>query len=120
VLGDQRERQSSSGVLCATGTGCTGWARSIAEQRQLDAALPRSGDPELAWFVREPFPTVQTGTRLNFGLLAAGAELAIYSEMADGGVVFCDGIESDRVALASGQFVKVRTADRQLRLVVPA
>lgn len=37
---DGREkRQSSSGIICATGTGSTGWARSIARQRHREVSL---------------------------------------------------------------------------------
>ena len=45
--------------------------------------------------------------------------LDLLSEMGEGGTLFADGIESDRVEFASGQSVKIRVAERQLRLVVP-
>lgn len=120
VLGDRMERQSSSGVICSTGTGCTGWARSIAEQRCLEAPMPRPWEPSLAWFVREPFPSVSTGTAMSFGVLGKEEEITLYSEMGDGGVVFADGIEQDRMDFLSGQFLNVRVAGRTLNLVAPA
>jgi len=49
----REERQSSSGLICATGTGGTGWARSIAQQRHLDLSLGAE-EPRLAWLGREP------------------------------------------------------------------
>jgi len=115
------ERHSSSGLICATGTGATGWARSIAEQRGINIkeGLPDPTTPSLAWFVREPFPSVATGTALNFGVVAAGQALELLSEMGEGGTLFADGIESDRVEFASGQSLRIRVAARQLRLVVP-
>ncbi len=119
-VGEQRERHSSSGVLCATGTGATGWARSICEQRKIEQGLPRPTDPQLAWMVREPFPSISTGVGLDFGLLPAGARLVLHSEMAEGGAVFADGIESDALEFLGGQTVTVGRAEQALQLVVPA
>ena len=113
------ERHSSSGMICATGTGATGWARSIAEQRGITEPLPEPSAPKLAWFVREPFPSVATGTTLNFGIVQEGETLQVVSEMGEGGTLFADGIESDRVEFSSGQSVTIRVAPRTLRLVVP-
>lgn len=75
TFGALKERHSSSGVIVATGTGCTGWARSIAEQRHLEHPLPVAADARLAWFVREPFPSVVTGTSVNFGFLIGDTRL---------------------------------------------
>jgi hypothetical protein len=115
----KEERQSSSGIICSTGTGSTGWARSIARQRKIKE-LPRPQDRWLAWFVREPFPSVATGTTLDFGKVAPESPLEIVSEMSEGGVLFADGIETDRVEFASGQSVTIKLDDHTLRLVVPA
>jgi len=115
----QTERQSSSGVICSTGTGCTGWARSIVSQRNLSANLPQPWTRSLAWFVREPFPSVSTGTNLNFGVLSEGQRLVLYSEMGEGGVVFADGIEQDHLSFLSGQFLMLGVARQTLNLVVP-
>lgn len=112
------ERQSSSGVIVATGTGATGWARSIAEVRRSGLALPAPTDRTLAFFVREPFPSVFTGTSVTEGRLPGGGELALECELTEGGVVFGDGIEQDRIDLAWGQRVIIRTAEQALRLVV--
>jgi NAD kinase len=118
-VGGKSERHSSSGVLCATGTGATGWARSICEQRKVKKKLPRATEPHLAWMVREPFPSVSTGVTLDFGLLTSGARLVLHSEMAEGGAIFADGIESDALEFLGGHSVTVRRADQALRLVVP-
>jgi len=116
----QEERQSSSGLICATGTGCSGWARSIADQRKLDTIPPAPSERALAWFVREPFPSVSTGTSLDHGLLVEGERLILFSEMGEGGVAFADGIETDRLDFLSGQVLTVGLAERNLNLVVPA
>lgn len=118
--GSQSERHSSSGLIAATGTGATGWARSITEQRGLSVPLPAPHHPQLAWFVREPFPSVATGTSMNFGLLAAGEQLQLISEMDEAGVIFADGIEADRVEFLSGQGCTIGIAPEQLHLVVGA
>jgi hypothetical protein len=110
------EQQSSSGVLVGTGTGATGWCRSVWQERHSSFALPSPGDRVLAWFVREAWPSPVTGTELTEGLVAADAELALTVEC-DRLVVFGDGIEADRLALSFGQRVSVRVAERGLRLV---
>lgn len=114
------ERQSSSGLICSTGTGATGWGRSIAEQRHLENRLPDPEEPRLVWFVREPFPSVSTGTKLTFGQLRTRELLVLWSEMQHGGTVFADGIEEDHLEFAGGHRLAVAIAERRLRLVVPA
>lgn len=117
--GETQERQSSSGVIFSTGTGSTGWARSIARQRELSDRLPNPTDSRLAWFVREPFPSVSTKTTMEFGVVERGAEVSITSHMGEGGVIFADGIENDAIEFVAGQRVRVTVASHRLRLVVP-
>lgn len=119
VLAKREERQSSSGLICATGTGATGWARSIAEQRGLEKRLPGPEDPRLAWFVREPFPSVATGTSLDHGSFGRGKKLVLWSEMQQGGTVFADGIEEDHLEFLAGHRLEIEVASQALRLVVP-
>jgi len=114
----REERQSSSGLICTTGTGGTGWARSIARQRHLELTLEPEA-PRLAWLVREPFPSVSTGTDLDFGLLEPDASLEVVSEMAAEGVIFADGIEADRLDFLTGQKARITLAPQRLHLVVP-
>lgn len=117
---DHEERQASSGVICATGTGSTGWAKSISEQRGLNVSLPAPEQHRLAWFVREPFPSVYTGTKLNFGFVEPGHRLVISSEMGAGGVIFADGIEADHLEFLDGHEVSIHIAHDTLNLLVPA
>lgn len=119
VHGRREERQSSSGVVVATGTGATGWARSIARERSDAPPLPAPDDARLAFFVREAFPSTRTGTTITAGLVEAGAPLVVRSEMEDGGVLFGDGIEEDRIELPYGVEVTARVADVRLRLLAP-
>jgi hypothetical protein len=117
-VGGQEERQSSSGLICATGTGSTGWARSIARQRQLDLVIGPE-EARLAWLVREPFPSVSTEVDLDFGFLGRDDSLEVVSEMGEDGVIFADGIEGDRLDFAVGQMATIRVAQQRLHLVVP-
>ena len=116
VVGEFEERQSSSGMIVSTGTGATGWCRSIWQQTGSALVLPEPSEPRLVWFVREPWPSPATGTSLSEGELEASRSLGLVAET-DGLVVFGDGIESDRLTLGWGQEVLVRLAERTLRLV---
>ncbi|MGQ0826481.1 MAG: hypothetical protein ACT4OX_15870 [Actinomycetota bacterium] len=113
----RNELQSSSGILCGTGTGSTGWCRSACLERHCEIRLPRATDPELAWFVREAWPSPVTGTDLTYGLLGSGSELQVTARH-DHLVIFGDGIESDAIALTWGQQVSLTAANRRLSSVV--
>jgi NAD kinase len=113
---DKVEEQSSSGLIVASGTGATGWARSI--QEATGQHLPLGPEEQaLVYLVREPFPSVSTGTALRGGRFAKTG-LSITSHMGEGGVIFADGIESDFVGFDWGRRVQLLVADRSLRLVV--
>jgi NAD kinase len=116
--GQREERQSSSGIICATGTGCTGWALSIARQRRIEKQLPEPEEGRGVWLVREPFPSVHTKVSLDFGPISRGAGIEIVSEMPEDGVVFADGIEADRLEFADGHSLRIRLAEQRLALVV--
>lgn len=114
------ERQSSSGVVVTTGTGATGWARSIHRQRHTQVALPTPQERRLAFFVREAFPSVATGTRITDGELGDGDPLELVSRMDGGGVVFGDGIEDDRLTFGWGRRLRIGVARQTLALVRPS
>lgn len=116
-LGAAGERQSSSGLIVATGTGATGWARSIHQATRSTLALPAPTAATLVFFVREAFPSISTGTGVTEGLLGGDGTLRLTSEMNTGGVIFGDGIEADRIELRWGQRVTVQRADTSLNLV---
>ncbi len=110
------ERHSSSGLIVATGTGATGWARSIARERGCVLPMPRPEDRSLIFFVREAWPSVFTGTDCTDGVLGGSTPLTITSRM-DDGVIFGDGIESDRIDFGWGRRVELTLAGRALRLM---
>jgi hypothetical protein len=115
--GGRAERQSSSGLIVATGTGATGWAASINGERERRLELPAPGEQALAWFVREAWASRATGTSLTEGLLEPPGTLAVRCELGAGAVVFGDGIESDRLEPDWGQRVTIGVSDTALALV---
>jgi hypothetical protein len=115
-----REQQSSSGIVVTTGTGATGWGRSISLERQTALRLPAPDDRRLAFFVREAWPSPTFGTSLTEGLIEADETLEVVSELDEDGVIFGDGIESDRVDFGWGVQASIRVAPEQLRLVEAA
>lgn len=115
AVGDAREDQSSSGLIVASGTGATGWARSIMESSGITVPLGPE-EAAAAFFVREPFPSRATRTRIRAGKLA-GEPLEITSRMNDGGVIFADGIEQDFLLFDWGRRLSVAPAATALHLV---
>ncbi|GAA2402754.1 NAD(+)/NADH kinase [Streptomyces coeruleofuscus] len=117
--GDERvaEAQASSGVLVGTGTGATGWIRSVWQERGGDGLkLPDPSERRLLWFVREAWPSPATGTSLVAGELSAARRLTLTVE-SERLIAFGDGIESDAVELTWGQRVTVGVCEERLRLV---
>ena len=109
------EHQASSGLIVATGTGSTGWCRSVWLQRRSALTLPQPTERRLLWFVREAWPSPVTSTAHTEGELSdAALSVTVESEQL---VAFGDGMESDRLTLAWGQTVTVRRAAQTLRLV---
>ncbi len=128
---DRRERQSSSGVIVSTGLGSTGWLRSVltgagavngGKLPERAAALCRSGygwdEPRLVYTVREPFPSRITRTELVFGDIDPRAPLVLRSLMAEGGVIFSDGMQADGLEFRSGMLATIGIAGRRGRLLV--
>ncbi|MEV6886248.1 hypothetical protein [Streptomyces sp. NPDC051135] len=113
---DPGEAQASSGVLVGTGTGATGWLRSLWLERGATVPMPAPRDPRLLWFVREAWPSPATGTSRVSGELGRGQALRLTVE-SDRMVAFGDGMEADALELTWGQSVRVGIAAASLRLV---
>lgn len=114
--GSEEEAQSSSGIIVATGTGMTGWSRSIMLNRSASLELA-STEAALAYFVREAWPSPTTGTSISMGKLAKAQELEVTSHMQEGGVIFADGIEGDYLSFDWGRTVSVSLSTKKLHLV---
>lgn len=110
------EAQASSGVLIGTGTGATGWIRSVWQERRGQLRLPAPTEERLLWFVREAWPSPATGTSLVAGELVATTRLRLTVE-SERLVAFGDGMESDAVELTWGQTLRVGVCRERLRLV---
>ena len=115
VGGGRPERQASSGILVGTGTGATGWCRSVWQERASALSLPAPDEPRLVWFVREAWPSPSTGTSRTEGELTT-SPLTIEVE-SDRLVAFGDGLEADTVALTRGQTATLSPAGRTVQLV---
>jgi len=120
----QREVQSSSGVLVSTGLGSTGWLRSLVtgataisnSQSHQQYEMPWDSR-DLCYCVREPFPSQTTGTTLVFGKIEPSQHFSLTSRMAEGGIIFSDGIVDDAIEFNSGTIANIAVAKIQGRLV---
>jgi NAD kinase len=124
-----KERQSSSGILVATGAGSTGWMSSVynmvynvlAHQGQAKSQnrfCKSWEDNSLTFVVREPFLSKTSQTSIGFGVINKGSVLKIESHMPNNGVIFSDGIESDFLHFNSGHIVEIGIADDKANLIV--
>jgi hypothetical protein len=126
--GGQSEPHSSSGVLVSTGAGSTGWLSSVFAMAgavaqfsggQAGRALRLDWeDPRLVFVVREPYVSRHSRAGIAAGLVEAGGELVLESQMPSGGVIFSDGVEADALDFNSGARVHIRAAERKTHLVV--
>ena len=130
ALGTEREVQSSSGVIVSTGLGSTGWMRSVvtgalavagfAVGSRIEAEFQGRPweDDALEFAVREPFPSRSSQATVLCGRIEKDAPLVLTSLMAEGGVIFSDGIEADYLEFNAGTRVEITVAARRGRLVV--
>jgi hypothetical protein len=128
--GERKETQSSSGLIVSTGLGSTAWFKSIVTgslaiagafggAAATDTYQPQPWDSgELRFAVREPFPSKASQASLVYGRLTRSEALRIRSLMPENGVIFSDGIESDRLEFNSGTEANISVADRVGRLIV--
>lgn len=131
TLAEQKERQSSSGLIVATGLGSTAWFKSVVTGSLAIAGrfgygdgapppyVPQAWDAgALRFAVREPFPSRTSQVNLVCGSLDRAKRLSVRSLMPENGVIFSDGIEADRLDFNSGTEAQITVAEREGRLVV--
>jgi NAD kinase len=128
-VGGHLESQSSSGIIISTGAGSTGWLSSLFNMTAGFAKAFGHGDIErlqmnwedrqLAWAVREPFRSKQSGVELVAGTLGAGEELVVGSQMPAKGIIFSDGVEADGIEFSSGTIARFSISGQTAHLVVP-
>lgn len=129
---EREEHHSSSGVIVSTGVGSTGWLSSLFNmadgmyeafsRNEKGMELPRihmkwEAD-QLIFVVREPFISKTSGAEIVSGLVTPHLPLVIESEMAEGGVIFSDGIEADFLPFNSGSIATINLANKKTQLVV--
>ncbi len=123
-LGGKSEQHSSSGVIISTGLGSSGWLKSIRHGASVLAGRkPQATDfpwekSELVFSVREPFPSRTTQAALVGGKVTPRSPLVLTSAMAENGVIFSDGMESDFLVFNSGTTATVEVLPEAGRLVV--
>ena len=115
-FGGETEFQSSSGMIVSTGTGLTGWARSIMAATHAEFSFGVE-EAKAVFFAREPWPSRMSGDKLRAGIIEPDASLKVLSRINEGGVIFADGIEQDFLGFDWGAQVDVHMADARLRLV---
>lgn len=130
-LGPATERQSSSGIIVSTGTGSTGWLRSVVKGAagvmvQVGVGKEEVPDPQFDWeseelvfSVREPFVSRTSEAGLLFGRLQPGETLELVSEMPQNGIIFSDGIESDFLEFNSSAVATIGLAEKKVILLTP-
>jgi len=109
------EKQSSSGVVVATGAGSTGWYRSAYwNSLQQEKSLHT---PQVSFIVSEPYRGKLSSYNLIQGDLAIGESLSLRSLMPDGIVVLDNRTtlrfdrESETVITARDQYIEVTSGD---------
>ena len=127
-FGGRSEPHSSSGVLVSTGAGSTGWLSSVFAMAGVVSTFSggKPGralhleweDPRLVFVVREPYVSRHSKAGIAAGLIEAGGELILESQMPSGGVIFSDGVEADALDFNSGARVHIRAAARKTHLIV--
>ncbi len=125
----KNEDHSSSGVIVSTGAGSSGWLSSMMRMAggigEFLGGNGNSGlrfeweDRRLCFVVREPFTSRHSQSRIVAGFVEEGQALSLESRMPTDGVIFSDGVESDRLEFNSGAIARIGIAEEVARLVVP-
>ncbi len=130
IFDGQQENQSSSGIIVSTGAGSTGWLSSLFNMasgiiRYIDGStmlkrpeIDRTAE-KLYFIVREPFISKHSHANIVMGEILPNKELIIESMMAENGMIFSDGIQSDFLSFNSGSMATFRIAQQKALLIKP-
>ena len=127
---DKTETHSSSGIIISTGAGATGWMSSLFNMangiHQAFGSSQICERPQVPWdteqlifIVREPFISKTSKAGICGGIITPSQELVIESLMEKTGIIFSDGVESDKLRFNSGSIAKIGIAKEKARLVLP-
>jgi NAD kinase len=124
---NQKENQSSSGIIVSTGAGSTGWMSSvfnmvkgISSYYDYEEEFQQKtnwNSNTLLFAVREPFRSKTSSVSLCFGEITPQDALSLESLMPENGIVFSDGVEADAVQFNSGTKVVISIAKEKAILV---
>lgn len=128
----RQESQSSSGLIVSTGVGATGWLSSLFNMANglwrgstavddapvLAQPRPSWQAEELHFVVREPFVSKTSAADLVYGRVIAEQPLRLESHMAEGGVIFSDGVAADYLAFNAGTVATIGLAQKKAQLVM--
>ncbi len=94
----------------------------VFSQEHTDSVLPpvrmHWESDQLVFVVREPFISKTSGAEIVTGLVTPQSPLIVESEMAEGGVIFSDGVEADFLPFNSGATATINLAKKKTQLVV--
>jgi hypothetical protein len=124
------EDQSSSGLIVATGAGCTGWLSSVFNMvgsinhffggKESPTVKMNWDTSSLMFVVREPFISRHSSAEIVTGMVDGRHKLVIESRMPAGGTIFSDGVESDFLSFNSGAIATIGVSDHAAQLVLPS
>ncbi len=125
-LAGRTENQSSSGIIVSTGAGSTGWLSSVfhmatgvsrfAGQSDIQGVRMNWDEDRLLFVVREPFVSKTSTAGIVAGEIESASSLVIESRMPTEGVIFSDGVESDRIEFNSGAVATISIAPEKASL----
>ena len=134
IIGNARTRHHTPHRSCgrnrravaSTGLGSTGWLKSIRHGAAVMSGAPDRPGPlpwnanHLVFSVREPFPSRATQAGIVSGKITSQQPLIITSAMAENGVIFSDGMESDFLAFNAGVTATIKPLAAAGQIVVKA
>ncbi|PIB38408.1 sugar kinase [Maribacter sp. 4G9] len=124
---NQKEEQSSSGIIISTAAGATGWLSSLFNMafglthllhEDLELKRPAIKSNQLLFAVREPFKSIRSKIGITAGEIQNSTKLFIESLMPSNGIIFSDGIESDFLEFNSGSTAEIGLAEEKAVLVL--